>query len=111
MNHFEPRTSWDGTELNARIHALGFSTAEPVGSFHSIAHLFGKTKGRCGIYMLGFPDDSIYIGQAKDVVRRFAQHRRNYSSIATFSFLRTRESKLDDVEVDLIRRAEKLGFA
>jgi hypothetical protein len=83
---------------------------DPVLSLNSIAHLFGQTKKRCGIYLLEFPNSVYYIGQAIDVVRRFSQHRRGHNDIVGFSFIPTPAADLNTVERDLIFRAEKLGL-
>lgn len=90
--------------------ALGFPQAEPVSTLRSIAHLFSSSKSRCGIYLLEFPQQKFYIGQAVDVVRRFAQHCKNYDEISGFSFIPTRRTCLDQAERDLIQEAELLGL-
>ncbi len=87
---------------------LGFPPAENVSTLRSIAHLFGSSKCRCGIYLLEFPKGRFYIGQAVDVVRRFGQHRKNYENISGFSFLPTKRSALDQLEQNLIHGAERL---
>lgn len=89
---------------------LGFPEAEPVATLRSIAHLFGVSKNRCGIYLLEFPGDKFYVGQAVDVVRRFAQHRKNYDEIIGFSFIQTPRKLLDETERSLIRKAEQLNL-
>lgn len=76
----------------------------------SIAQLFGSTKSRCGIYLLELPHEKVYIGQASDVVRRFAQHRQNYDEIIGFSFIPVRPNHLDQVERDLIHKTEMAGL-
>jgi hypothetical protein len=90
--------------------ALGFPTLEPVASLNSIAHLFGQSKKRCGIYLLRFPDSLFYIGQSVNVVRRFSQHRRVHNDIVGFSFMPTPEPGLDESEKAFIYRAEALGL-
>lgn len=87
---------------------LGFPEAEPVATLRSIAHLFGASKNRCGIYLLEFVGEKFYVGQALDVVRRFAQHRKNYDEIIGFSFIPTPRKDLDETERSLIRKAEQL---
>ena len=82
----------------------------PVSSLLSIAHLIGASKKRCGIYFLAFRPGLFYIGQAVDVVKRFAQHRRVHDDIVGFSFVPTPEAELDDTEKALIFRAESLGL-
>lgn len=87
---------------------LGFPETFPVSTLRSIAHIFGTSKNRCGIYLLEFLDGIFYIGQAVDVVRRFGQHRQKYENIIGFSFLPTSRKSLDEVERLLICKAEKL---
>lgn len=96
--------------LHESLAELGFETLAPVSTLRSIAQLFGTSKTRCGIYLLEFPEKRFYIGQAVEVVRRFAQHRKNHSEIVGFSFIPTRQTLLDEVERDLIRKAEILGL-
>lgn len=93
--------------MNDKAKQLGFPGLELASGLRSVSHLFGKTKPRCGIYLLAFDDGALYIGQAVDVVRRFAQHRKNYPDIAGFSFLPTPKGRLDKVEIDLIHRADR----
>lgn len=93
-----------------RLADLGFEAVTPVSTLRSVAHLFGSNKLRCGIYLLEFPENKFYIGQAVEVVRRFAQHRKNYDEIVGFSFIPTQRVDLDDVERRLIRRAENLSL-
>ena len=92
------------------ISCLSFPKLTNVTGFKSIAHLFGTSKPRCGIYLLAFPEDTFYIGQAVDVVRRFSQHLKTYEKIEGFTFFKTPKSKLDALEKDLIYRAEKAGL-
>ena len=89
---------------------LGFPAADQVATLKSVAHLFGASKKRCGIYLLEFPDERFYIGQAVDAVRRFGQHRINYDDICGFSFLPVVKERLNTVERDLIERAEREGL-
>lgn len=93
-----------------RFANLGFAAVTSVSTLRSIAQLFGSSKSRCGIYLLEFPEDRLYIGQAVEVVRRFAQHRKNYDEILGFSFIPTLRANLDDVERRLIHRAEALDL-
>jgi hypothetical protein len=94
----------------ANYSDLGFPEVEPVATLRSIAHLFGASKNRCGIYLLEFTSEKFYIGQAVDVVRRFAQHRKNYDEIIGFSFISTPRKLLDETERTLIRKAEQLNL-
>jgi hypothetical protein len=88
---------------------LGFTESHDVQGRLSIADLFLKSKKRYGIYLLEFDDGLYYIGQAVDVVRRFTQHRKNYTNIARLSFQATHRPNLDAQEQLLIHQAESLG--
>lgn len=90
--------------------AMGFPALETVTSLQSVAHLFGSTKKRCGIYFLAFQPGLFYVGQAVDVVRRFSQHRRNHDDIVGFSFIPETRPELDNTERTLIFKAETLGL-
>lgn len=92
------------------VAAMGFPAMAPVSSLLSIAHLFGASKKRCGIYFLAFQSGLFYVGQAVDVVRRFSQHRRVHDDIVGFSFIPVPKHKLDDTEKALIFRAESIGL-
>lgn len=94
------------------ITALGFKFDEAfdVKGRLSISDLFPKTKKRCGIYLLNFSDDTFYIGQAIDVVKRFSQHRKKYDSIIRCWFIEVDREKLNEVEEQLIRSAEDQGL-
>ncbi|WP_412741999.1 tetratricopeptide repeat protein [Krasilnikovia sp. MM14-A1004] len=82
----------------------------PVAGMHSIAHLLPKSKNRCGIYVLRFANDDRYVGQAVDVVTRFATHRKNYPDIIEVTFWRVSKPDLNAVERAEIRRMEDQGF-
>ena len=88
--------------------ALGFPNLEQVESLQSVAHLFGSSKPRRGIYLLHFKSGLWYVGQAIDVVRRFSQHRRNHTDIIAFSFIPVPIENLDIIEKTLIYKAELL---
>ena len=45
----------------------------------SLAPYFLPTQERCGIYVLRFEDGFAYVGQAGDVVKRFADHYRDWA--------------------------------
>ncbi len=90
--------------------ALGFPAFNEVTSLQSVAHLFGTTKKRCGIYFLAFHGGLFYVGQAVDVVRRFSQHRKIHDDIVGFSFIPVPKSELDAIEKSLIFKAESIGL-
>jgi putative acetyltransferase len=99
----------EGDTTTSPHASLGFPAPELVATLRSVAHLFGPRKKRCGIYMLVFADSSIYIGQAIDAVRRFAQHRQTYNDIDAFAFAPVAASRLDETERTMIQLAERGG--
>lgn len=88
---------------------LNFSQHE-VRYLNSIAHLFPPSKGRTGIYVLRFADGQQYVGQAVNVVGRFAQHRRTWDDIVSIDFARVPRRSLDASEVEAIRILEGGGI-
>lgn len=96
--------------LHDLCSTLGFLEISPVATLRSIAHLYGTSKTRCGIYLLELSKGRFYVGQAVDAVRRFGQHRKNYDEIIGFSFIAVKRQQLDEVERKLIREAERLGL-
>jgi len=97
-------------EANRAKEQLGFAERLNVQGRFSIADLFPKSKERCGVYLLEFSDGLSYIGQAQDVVRRFAGHRTKHDNICCLRFLPVKQKDLDTVEQHLIHRAEALGI-
>lgn len=60
-------------------------TAYQVDDLDSVSVLFhGKDKR--GIYRLSFANGEAYVGQAENVVRRFADHRRRWEDIGGLEF-------------------------
>lgn len=98
--------------ISEKINSLGFKFDQhlDVKGRISISDLFPKSKSRCGIYLLNFSDETFYIGQAIDAVRRFSQHRKNYSTIEKFWFQPIGKDKLDEKEQTLIQAAELSGI-
>lgn len=97
-------------QSNESLAAMGFPPVAQVSSLPTIAHLFGTSKKRCGIYFLAFRVGLFYVGQAVDVVKRFAQHRRIHDDIVGFSFIPIPKTELDEAEKAFIFRAESLGI-
>lgn len=95
-----------------KINSLGFLFDQhlDVKGRISISDLFPKSKSRCGIYLLNFSDETFYIGQAIDAVRRFSQHRKNYNNIIKLWFQPIKKDKLDETEQRLIQEAELSGI-
>ena len=89
---------------------IGFPALTDVTSLQSVAHLFGVSKKRCGIYLLAFQSGLFYVGQAVDVVRRFSQHRKIHDDIVGFSFIPVPKSELDATEKGFIFKAESSGL-
>ena len=75
----------------------------------SIADFF-KPRRRCGIYVLRFSNEEFYVGQAVDVTRRYAQHRKTHTDIVQMAFKQVPTSKLDEEERSLIWRLEQAGW-
>lgn len=94
------------------INQLKFSFDEglDVKGQLSIAALFPKSQKRCGIYLLQFSNDTFYIGQAIDAVKRFCQHRKNHDNIIRFWFQNIDKEQLDALEKLLIHQAESQGL-
>lgn len=91
------------------LSELGFDRQLDVRGRSSIADILAGTKTRTGIYLLGYSDDTFYIGQALDVVRRFAGHRRLSCDIESFAFVKSPREFLDATEKQAIHQAEALG--
>ena len=84
--------------------SLGFP-AKPFGvlSRFAIADLV-RPGERCGIYVLHFTDGDFYVGQSKDVTKRFVHHRRGYShdDIDSLYFKQVAEPSLDGEEAKIV---------
>ncbi|MDR6290958.1 MULTISPECIES: GIY-YIG nuclease family protein [Inquilinus] len=91
------------------IGDLNFTPAHEVENRPSVADLFKKSR-RCGIYIMEFQNNEIYVGKATDVVRRYGQHRKIHQDIKTIRFQRLKKSELDQSERTLIYRLERAGF-
>jgi hypothetical protein len=89
---------------------LGFPALTDVRGRLSIADLFPARKSRTGVYLLAFDDLTFYIGQAREVCRRFVQHRNALGRISGFSFLPVAGARLDQTERELIHAAESASL-
>lgn len=87
---------------------LGFPKPHNVQGRGSIADLFRKQ--RCGIYVLHFADGAHYVGQAVDVVRRYAQHRQAHRDIQQISFKKVSRKNLNTEERSIVHVMENSGF-
>jgi hypothetical protein len=93
------------------IASLGFPPPVDVGSEYGIGLRLPNVRTRTGVYLLVLSDGNFYVGQAKDVVRRFSQHRRTFRErLVGFSFQRVPLNQLDEVEQRLIKTAGRLGM-
>ncbi|WP_395672162.1 GIY-YIG nuclease family protein [Inquilinus sp.] len=95
--------------LDDHIGDLNFMPAHEVENRPSVADLFKRTR-RCGIYIMEFQNDELYVGKATDVVRRYGQHRKIHQDIRTIRFQKLKRSELDQNERSLIYRLERAGF-
>jgi hypothetical protein len=94
-------------EVDKVLAELGFTAPKLVEGRASIADVFRKQ--RCGIYVLHFADDAYYVGQAVDVVRRYAQHRQTHQDIRQISFRLVARRNLNAEERVIVKRLEDKG--
>lgn len=85
--------------------ALGFPKPRIVEGRTSIADMF-RPSNRCGIYILYFSNGEYYVGQTKDVTRRFVQHLRIHPDIEKLAFKRVARKNLDAEESAIARILE-----
>lgn len=89
---------------------IGFCEIHEVSGRYSVADLLPQSRGRCGLYLLGFGDGNYYIGKSIDAAKRFGQHRLNRPDIHFFGFQKVPKWNLDQKEEEVIWNAEKLGI-
>lgn len=66
---------------------------------------------KSGIYILEFDNGEAYVGKAKDVVRRSAQHRDGlHTGYTSLCFLEVQSERLDAVERDTVAACENAGL-
>ena len=94
--------------IEVTLGGLGFSKVYSVQGRASVADLFRKN--RCGIYVLHFANGAFYVGQAVDVVRRYAQHRHTHKDIHYISFKRVGKRNLNIEEKAVVLYLERAGF-
>ncbi len=94
-----------------QISSLGFTPPVDVSRTYGIGALVPNQRRRAGIYLLVLNDGLFYIGRAKDVVRRFAAHRKTFGErLVGFSYQEVAESNQPEVERALIQRGESAGL-
>jgi len=98
-------------ELNRILHSLGFSIDYLVAGRSTIADLFSASNKRCGVYVLYFHNGDCYVGQARNVVRRFAEHRRRWNDIKEIKFQTLKPDFLNSIEQNSILTLENAGFS
>jgi len=84
-------------KLNEWLFERDFVILHEVEGRKSIAALVNPT-AVCGIYVLHFANNQYYIGLAKNVTKRYVQHRQTHSDIQYISF--------KSVEVENLKRVE-----
>ena len=94
------------TDVESLLDERGFGKALDVAGRTSIADLFAARK-RTGIYVLNFADGEIYAGKSVDVTRRYHQHRKTHSDLATLRFLRVARREVDETEREVIWALEE----
>ena len=104
-------------EAKAIADHLGFQVIADVRGDTNAGRLFTKDlvdrygKGnRCGVYMLFRTDGAVYIGQSRDVDRRFKSHRVKGTLIDYMAFRYWPPKLLLEKEDACIRDAEALGL-
>lgn len=85
--------------------------SQDVRRLLSVAHLFPKSKGRTGVYVLHFNNGEGYVGQSLNVVGRWATHRRRWDDIAALEFARVPRTRLNDAERAQIRSRTASGLS
>lgn len=99
-------------DIDAVLHTRRYGGPMHVRGRASIADLIRpKPAGtRCGLYVLHFEDGRYYCGQAKDVTRRYVQHRKVHPDIVKISFRRVPEDRLDAQECADVAALEAAGI-
>lgn len=90
------------------LERLGFAPAFLVRGCASIADRVPPQKRR-GIYVLHLANGDLYVGQAMNVVRRYAQHRVRFTDIEEVSFKPIPRGNLGDEERYVIGVLESEG--
>ncbi len=95
--------------MQQKLTQLGFTQTHTVRGKAHIDALFPEKK-RCEIYVLHFPDQTYYVGQAIDVCKRYEQHRsKAFPDVEQISFKPIPQAKLDKEEQYTIRELELGG--
>ena len=73
-----------------------------VRDLSSLAPAFKKGDSKCGVYRLHFENGEAYPGKSKNVVSRFASHRRRWPDIVAVDFFPMPEDQITAAEQFLI---------
>lgn len=95
----------DRTTMQSEFLDIGFDRCIYAKTRISLADEFSKGN-RCGIYIFQFDNGDFYVGQAVDVVRRFAQHRKYNTDIEYISFKQVPKERLSEVERETVFELE-----
>lgn len=77
-----------------------------VRDLSSLAPAFKKGDSKCGVYRLHFENGDAYPGKSKNVVSRFASHRRHWPDIVAIDFFPLPEDQITEAEQFLITETE-----
>lgn len=77
-----------------------------VRDLDSLAPAFKPKQSRTGVYRLHFANGEAYCGQAKNVLRRYAKHRRTWDDIESIDFFPVAQKHLNEAEQLLITETE-----
>ena len=81
----------------------------PTEGIQSLALRFEPEDSLCGIYVLTFKDGMRYVGQSRNVVTRFASHRRRWPDITAIAFKAFPCEELDQHERAVLSEIESQG--
>lgn len=109
MTQQRNRASGKAVRESVPVEVLSFARYElPAGV--SLSAVLPELTDRCGIYVLHFDDGYRYVGQARDVLVRFSDHRRRWGDrIVAFEFGAASPADLNDLERRTIQQLERQG--
>lgn len=77
-----------------------------VRDLSSLAPAFREGDSKCGVYRLHFENGDAYPGKSKNVVSRFASHRRRWPDIVAIDFFPLPAEQITEAEQFLITETE-----
>lgn len=77
-----------------------------VRDLGSLKPAFKEGESKCGVYRLHFENGEAYPGKSKNVVGRFARHRRTWPDIVAIDFFPLPEDEITEAERFLITETE-----